>query len=321
MKTNTSKIIFFIIALIIILAVMHVSFSSSKDKTPQTTALSLIATASYACDSGKTITAEFYDGPASVSTTTSSAASSTSDQPPVPTGSVALKLSDGRSMTLHQTISADGTRYSNGNPTVSGSESFVFWSKGKGALILENNEQKSFIGCISVVPDSGGLSQVYQNGTDGFSLRYPTGYVVDASYQYQELGPGKTINGIKFTIPESIATGTNLASDSYVSVEEIQQTQAQSCTADLFLDHAPALVSVDDGDMTYSVASTTGAGAGNRYEETVYALPYTNPCIAVRYFIHYGVLENYPPGAVAQFSEQALHSQFDQIRRSLTIVQ
>jgi membrane-bound inhibitor of C-type lysozyme len=320
MKINASKIIFFIIALIIILAVMHVSFSSSKDKTPQTTAPSLIATASYACDSGKTITAEFYDGPAVVFTATSSA-SSTSDQPPVPTGSVALNLSDGRSMTLHQTISADGTRYSNGNPSVSGSESFVFWSKGNGALVLENNEQKNFIGCISVVPDSGGLSQVYQNGTDGFSLRYPAGYVVDESYQYQELGPDKTINGIKFTIPESMATGTNLAGDSYVSVEEISQTQSQSCTADLFLDHAPASVSMDDGGMTYSVASTTGAGAGNRYEETVYALPGTNPCIAVRYFIHYGVLENYPPGVVTQFNEQAILSQFDQIRRSLTIVQ
>jgi hypothetical protein len=69
------------------------------------------------------------------------------------------------------------------------------------------------------------------------------------------------------------------------------------------------------------VASTTGAAAGNRYEETVYAIPGTNPCVAVRYFVHYGVIENYPPGTVRQFDKQALLDQFDRIRRTLVVNQ
>src|SRR4051812_36741869 len=71
---------------------------------------------SYACDKGKTIAAAFYDGEAKPAADMST--------PPVPGGSAALTLSDGRSMTIHQTISADGVRYANAD------ESFVFWTKG-----------------------------------------------------------------------------------------------------------------------------------------------------------------------------------------------
>lgn len=47
-------------------------------------------------------------------------------------GSVILKLSDGRKMTLPQTISASGARYA------TASEDIVFWNKGDSAFITEN---------------------------------------------------------------------------------------------------------------------------------------------------------------------------------------
>jgi len=170
---------------------------------------------------------------------------------------------------------------------------------------------------------AGGLSQIYSNGSEGFSLRLPGDYAVDESYKYQELGPGKNISGIKFTISASVATGTNLATDTYLSVEEIPKVNPRSgeCTANLFLDHGTVAQAMADNGVSYSVASSTGAGAGNRYEETVYALPGTNPCIAMRYFIHYGVIENYPAGAVREFDKNGLTAQFDAIRRTLIIVQ
>jgi len=263
-----------------------------------------IATVSYVCNEGRAIVAAYYQGEAKPSTGP--------DMPPIPGGSVSLALSDGRAMTLAQTISASGIRYANAD------ESFVFWSKGNGALVLENNEEKSYIGCIEVVPDPGTLPQVYESGALGFSLRYPTGFVVDEAYRYQAFGPGKDIAGVKFTISPLIAQGTNLSDDSYVSVEQIPQVQ--DCTAELFLDQKVSVQTVTDGEMIYSVASSTGAAAGNRYEETIYALPGTNPCIAVRYFIHYGVFENYEPGMVERFDQVALLAQFDAIRRTLVIV-
>jgi hypothetical protein len=158
----------------------------------------------------------------------------------------------------------------------------------------------------------------------GITVAYPTEYTVDTSYVYDELGPAKTMHGVRFTIPESMATGTNLSSDSYISVEQIPASdipKGQVCGAALFVEPETRVVAMTDDGVNYSVASTTGAGAGNRYEQHVYAIPGTNPCVAVRYFIHYGVFENYPEGSVKRFDEQALLAEFDTIRRSLVIKQ
>lgn len=115
------------------------------------------------------------------------------------------------------------------------------------------------------------------------------------------------------------ATGTNLSRDSYVSVEEIPQVK--ECKADLFVNSVNEVGQVTENNSTYSVATSSEAAAGNRYEETIYAFPDTNPCIAVRYFIHYGAFENYPEGAVKEFNKKSLINKFDQIRRTLIINQ
>lgn len=96
----------------------------------------LINKVSYKCDSGKTINASYYKG-----------VPAPQPQPgemPIPTGSVALILSDGRQMTLPQTISASGIRYTNAD------ESLIFWSKGEIAFIMENNQQ-TYAECIDAI--------------------------------------------------------------------------------------------------------------------------------------------------------------------------
>lgn len=219
-----------------------------------------------------------------------------------------------------QTLSADGARYSDGEPSLNNDETFVFWNKGNGALVLENNEEKSYIGCIQVAPDPGGLTNVYGSGSKGFSIRYPEGYIVNPNYVYLTPGQDKEIRGVSFTVSPSMVKGTNLSQDSYISVEEIPDSSI--CAADLFLkgDQSGNVTEADKG-TTYSIASSTGAGAGNRYEETLYAVSGTNPCIAIRYSIHYGVMENYPKGAVQAFDEKKLLEEFDAIRRTLIVSQ
>lgn len=53
---------------------------------------------------------------------------------------VKLDLSDGRHMSLLQTISADGARYATQN------ESFVFWNKGDTAFVTEAGTT-TYLGC------------------------------------------------------------------------------------------------------------------------------------------------------------------------------
>ncbi len=297
-----------IIAVIIFYPIQHVP-------SPATIAAPMpIAIASFQCDGGKAMHAAFFKGETRPATIPGG--------PPTPGGSVLLALDDGRTMTLKQTISADGARYSDGDPMVEEGETFVFWSKGYGALVLENNEQKTYVGCIEVADDPGNLPQAYESGSAGFSIRYPDGFTVDPKFQYQEFGPGKEIAGVKFTVPTALAEGTNLSQDSYLSVEEIPNSQ--TCVASMFLPSGEKKIvsrEITDGDMTYSVASSTDAAAGNRYEETIFAFPGTNPCIAVRYLVHYGVFENYAPGMVKEFDREALLHIFDDMRHTMRIIQ
>lgn len=65
------------------------------------------ATVTYACDEGKQIQAIYGDD------------------------HVHLMTSEGKALTLPHTRSADGGRYANSN------ESFIFWSKGNGAFVME----------------------------------------------------------------------------------------------------------------------------------------------------------------------------------------
>ena len=76
---------------------------------------------------------------------------------------------------------------------------------------------------------------------------------------------------------------------------------------------------VREGDVDYSVAGLDDAGAGNFFEEHVYALIGTSPCLAVRYFIHSANIANFDPGTVRAFDKPALLRQFDKIRKSLVI--
>lgn len=301
--------------IIVLLLALGVWLSLRLGQTAQSGPGSLIVAATYSCDAGKTIDVQYFRGDDKPGQ---------NGGPPQPGGSVKLALSDGRNLTLKQTVSAGGTRYSDGDPQAqpgqAGAENFVFWSKGNTALVLENNEEKSYLGCIPVVDDPGGLPQIYSSGSQGFSIRYPAGYTLDESYTYTGLGPVQTIKGTKFAVDPAIVSGTNLSPDSYVSVEPMAGA-VNSCSAEIYLSNARSAGFVDEGGRRFSVASSTGAAAGNRYEETVFATPVQDGCMAVRYFVHYGAIGNYPEGQVKEFDRAALLSQFDQIRRSLTLAQ
>lgn len=99
----------------------------------QTSQNKLISKVFYKCNNSKTIDASYYEG--------APAPKPQPGEPPTPTGSVIIILSDARQLTLPQTISASGIRYANAD------ESLIFWSKGKNAFIMENNNQ-TYVNCV-----------------------------------------------------------------------------------------------------------------------------------------------------------------------------
>ncbi|MDO8481707.1 MAG: hypothetical protein Q7S75_01320 [bacterium] len=154
--------------------------------------------------------------------------------------------------------------------------------------------------------------------TSTFSVSYPSNFTADDSYAYDQISPKKLIHGVKFTIPGSMATGTNLSAyDTGVSVEELPR--AQHCTGDIYLLADAKAFTLNENGVEYSVATSSGVAAGNLYEETVYALATSSPCTAVRYFIHSANIGNYEPGAVREFDPQILLNVFNRIRQSLVL--
>lgn len=247
-----------------------------------------INSARFLCDDDKRIEATFYEG------------------------EVALTLHENfqepRKMTLAQLVSASGARYGNAD------ESFIFWNKGDTAFITEGERGETFSNCE--VESAGAEARAaYASSTLGISFKYPRSFAVS---EYQYLGfPQKPINGVKVQIPLTMATGTNLSSDTYVSVEQLPR--AVNCTGDIFIvDNVRASEIIESG-VEYSVATTSGAGAGNLYEEIVYALAGSKPCTGVRYYIHSTNIGNYEPGAVREFDRAALLAEFDAVRSSLRL--
>ena len=92
-----------------------------------------VATVQYSCAEGKSLSAEYFDGPTRTAP----------DGRPIPGGRVILTLADGKKLTLPQTLSGSGIRYANEG------ETFVFWSKGDTAFVEEGaNQTVTYKDCV-----------------------------------------------------------------------------------------------------------------------------------------------------------------------------
>lgn len=148
------------------------------------------------------------------------------------------------------------------------------------------------------------------------SFEYPADATLVDPYSYP-FGETKTIDGVAVLVTKDLVTGTNLSDDSRVSVEVLPR--ATTCTADIFLMANVTASTQMLGGKEYSVASSTDAGAGNLYEEFVFALPGSKPCTAVRYFLHSANIANFEPGAAQEFDRAKVLAQFDAVRDSLRL--
>ena len=91
-----------------------------------------VATVRYTCEQNKTIIAAYFNGPTRTAP----------NGQPIPGGRVDISLSDGRKLSLPQTLSGSGIRYANAD------ESFVFWSKGDTAFV-EEGKAMTYTGCVA----------------------------------------------------------------------------------------------------------------------------------------------------------------------------
>ena len=158
MKNMKKNLLIVSLLIIILICAGLLWFANKKENKIFSTSPSpsLTAQATYICNGNKTIEAAFYKGETKPVKP---------GEPPIPTGSVKIVLSDGRNFDLPQTISADGGRYANSD------ESFVFWSKGDSAIVLENSVEKNYVGCVvsNKEAEAQGIKVISPNGGEVWS--------------------------------------------------------------------------------------------------------------------------------------------------------
>lgn len=170
---------------------------------------------------------------------------------------------------------------------------------------------------VIVEVDLEKFPQKYESEEYGFVINLPKDFVVIKDYN-NFLSPDKVFPGVKFVIPEELYKGTNLSSDSHIAVERTRLSP-DLCGAGHFFTSSESTGFEDINGRKFTKAISLGAGVGNRYDETVYATPVGEYCYAIRYFIHYSVIENYSPGTVKEFDINSLRSIFDSIRNNIVI--
>lgn len=157
----------------------------------------------------------------------------------------------------------------------------------------------------------------YTDAQLGWSMSYPAGWKVNPRYVSVSLGPDHEIHGVSFDIPDSVQPGTNVShNDTGVSVESIP---GKACKPSQFVNPAQNVRKLKADGRVYSAAESGDAAMGNRYDTDLFVIEGTSPCIAVRYFIHTTVFENYEPGSIKRFNRASLIATFNRMRATLTL--
>jgi hypothetical protein len=163
----------------------------------------------------------------------------------------------------------------------------------------------------------GSRLDTYADYNLGLSVRYPSDFAVDDTYNYPGLGSDKPIQGIAFTVPESKLKGTNLLRGTQASVEIVPNMSV--CHVKLFLSNPTNIRSFIEDDVLYSSGILKTGNKNNEYEEQVYAISGSSPCVAIRYLIRTEPITSYNAASVALYNRKDLLLVFDTMRRSLTV--
>ena len=275
-----------------------------KASAPTTTATSTASSqnvVSYSCDTG-TIQAAF-EIPAQTTAT----------------GSVSLMLSDGRSMTLPQTISGSGIRYETGANTP---QDIVFASEGDNAFLSENGKT-TYNNCV--VNGSTGDASGTQTFTDQgktFSFSYPSifkisGGGVGYSTDWMQNATTSGLLLVKATLPSSFEPKTNFANATLTVGTSADPTAISECLTYAAGGNGVKKSSVTINGVAYTKFLTSDAGAGNFYQTTSYRALRNSQCYAVEYTIHSSNIGNYSPDqGITAFDQAKVQNALESIVQS-----
>ena len=227
--------------------------------------------------------------------------------------SVALALSDGRTMTLAQGISGSGVRYASADGLT------VFDTKGNNAFLTEKNVN-TYDNCVTGTQTAAGTNLKFTDGNKLFTFIYPNSGTLSGSLGYdanwrlntQTLG----LLLAQVTIPRTIQPNTNFGDAKFTVGTSSDPAAVSTCLTDN-LGGASKGTLVTINGVQYTKLTSGDAAAGNRYDTTSYRTVRDGQCYALEYTIHYGNFQNYDPSTgVKEFNEPAVTAIMDSIVQS-----
>ncbi len=238
------------------------------------------------------------------------------------TSSVRLALSSGARYVLPQTVSGSGVRYA---ASTTGTSAFVFTNEGASASLTDtaSTTDLRFETCtaahVVATPASGFESYADQPRT--FTFTFPNAFTVSgvpAGYglSWAENATSTGMELARVDVPQSYEPGTNFGGAWFTVGASSVPAALASCLQGTSGAPGATTTRVTIGSATFTKMHSIGAGAGNRYDTTSYRVIHDHACYAVEYTIHYGILENYPPGAVRPFDEQKVRNALESIAHS-----
>jgi hypothetical protein len=167
--------------------------------------------------------------------------------------------------------------------------------------------------------------QTYIDQSGIFSFAFPTDFSIvgNVSGSTQDWSVNATTSGMvlaRVDVPQSYEPGTNFGDARFTVGTSTDPSAITECLTNPngnFGSTTPVMIN----GASFTKITFTGAGAGNRYDTTSYRTVRDNQCYAVEYTIHYGVIENYPVGAVKEFDEARVQSALGKMVQSFRFLQ
>ncbi len=202
---------------------------------------------------------------------------------------VHLKLSDGRTIDLNQTIAGSGMRYESGK--------ILFTGKGDNATLSEGDTityDHCVAGVVSATPQESSFSDTGKT----FSISFPKSFSIsgggigfDTTWRTNVQTPGLLL--VKITSPRNLQPKTNLSNITITVGTSSDPEGIKNCLVAKNGEVATGSTTINT--INYSIFTLSDAAAGNLYTTTSYRTIHNDMCYAVEFTIHSTNVGNYPP--------------------------
>ncbi|MDE1874590.1 MAG: MliC family protein [Patescibacteria group bacterium] len=233
------------------------------------------------------------------------------------------QLSDGRSFTLLETMSADGARYEATSTGSNGAKTdIVLWTKGDSALLTENG-RPTYMNCVAgAIAAASATTTRFTDFAQSYSFAYPSGLPLsggDGSYSV-DWRQGATSSGMllaEVVMPGSFEPQTNFVDSRFTVGASSDPSAVATCLTSGNGDPTTTFGQTTIDGVSFAELGFGDAGAGNFYKTTSYRTVHNGECYAVEYTIHSSNIANFPPSrGISAFDQQKVASVMDSIVHS-----